>query len=219
MVVSGQCHAPAALYPRAKDPRYALYRRLGGPESCSEHKRLEEKSFASAREWTPVVQSVVRVYTDWATPAPRSDSTDFKPLTYYATLQFILMPSPLELFSLNLKLQNSEPWAACITVQYSVPAQRKRCGRHFLLSNWTIANGPNSFVSHKHVFNYSNSPASQRDNIVLIRTEKQWECHSERRETSYTHSVAKETNLRLNQMRMQITTQSSVSQPAVRGWL
>jgi hypothetical protein len=29
--VSGQRHAPAALYPRGKDPRYPLYRRLGGP--------------------------------------------------------------------------------------------------------------------------------------------------------------------------------------------
>jgi hypothetical protein len=33
--------------------------------------RLEEKSFASAGEQTLVVQSVVRHYTDWATPAPQ----------------------------------------------------------------------------------------------------------------------------------------------------
>jgi hypothetical protein len=32
--VSGQRHAPAALYPRAKDPRYPL----GGPQSRSGHK-------------------------------------------------------------------------------------------------------------------------------------------------------------------------------------
>jgi hypothetical protein len=31
--VSGQRHAPAALYPREKDPRYPLDRRLGGPRS------------------------------------------------------------------------------------------------------------------------------------------------------------------------------------------
>jgi hypothetical protein len=36
--VSGQHHAPAALYPRGKDPRYPLYRRLGGPQSRSERK-------------------------------------------------------------------------------------------------------------------------------------------------------------------------------------
>jgi hypothetical protein len=33
MGVSSQHHAPAALYPRGKDPRYPLYRRLGGPQS------------------------------------------------------------------------------------------------------------------------------------------------------------------------------------------
>jgi hypothetical protein len=31
--------------------------------------RLEENPFASARDWTPSAQSVVRHYTDWATPA------------------------------------------------------------------------------------------------------------------------------------------------------
>jgi hypothetical protein len=36
--VSGQRHAPAALYPRGKDPRYPLYRRLGGPQSRFEHR-------------------------------------------------------------------------------------------------------------------------------------------------------------------------------------
>jgi hypothetical protein len=36
--VSGQRHAPAALYPRAKDPQYPLDRRLGGPQSWSGHK-------------------------------------------------------------------------------------------------------------------------------------------------------------------------------------
>jgi hypothetical protein len=35
MGVSGQRHAPAALYPRGKDPRYPLDRRLGGPQSRS----------------------------------------------------------------------------------------------------------------------------------------------------------------------------------------
>jgi hypothetical protein len=31
--VSGQCHAPAALYPWGKDPWYPLDRRLDGPQS------------------------------------------------------------------------------------------------------------------------------------------------------------------------------------------
>jgi hypothetical protein len=38
MGVSGQHHAPVALYPRGKDPRYPLYRRLGGPQSRSGHR-------------------------------------------------------------------------------------------------------------------------------------------------------------------------------------
>jgi hypothetical protein len=62
----GQRHAPATLYPRQL-PRYLLDRRLGGPQSWSVQ-RLEEKSFASAGDRTPIVQSLVRYYTDWATP-------------------------------------------------------------------------------------------------------------------------------------------------------
>jgi hypothetical protein len=31
--VNGQRHAPAALYPRVKDPLYSSYRTLGGPHS------------------------------------------------------------------------------------------------------------------------------------------------------------------------------------------
>jgi hypothetical protein len=50
--VSGESHAPAALYPRGKDPRYPLYRRLGGPQSPSGNQRVEEKSFASAGDRT-----------------------------------------------------------------------------------------------------------------------------------------------------------------------
>jgi hypothetical protein len=37
MGVSGQRHAPAALYPRGKDSRYPLDRMLGGPQSRSGH--------------------------------------------------------------------------------------------------------------------------------------------------------------------------------------
>jgi hypothetical protein len=37
-VVSGQRHVPAVLYPRGKDPRYPMYRRLGRPQSRSGHR-------------------------------------------------------------------------------------------------------------------------------------------------------------------------------------
>jgi hypothetical protein len=68
MEVSGQHHAPAALYPRGKDPQYPLDRRLGGPQ------RPEEKSSASVGDRTPVVQSAVSHFTDWATLAPNLSS-------------------------------------------------------------------------------------------------------------------------------------------------
>jgi hypothetical protein len=50
MGVSGQGHAPAALSPRGKDPRFPLDR------------RLEEESFASAGDRTPVDQSSHTLY-------------------------------------------------------------------------------------------------------------------------------------------------------------
>jgi hypothetical protein len=40
--VSGQHHVPAALYLRGKDPRYPLYRRLGGPQSWSGHRNYRK---------------------------------------------------------------------------------------------------------------------------------------------------------------------------------
>jgi hypothetical protein len=66
MGVSGQRHVPAALYLRGKDTRYPLDRRLDGPQSRSGHKGLCRGS----NPYRPVVQSVVRHYTAWATPAP-----------------------------------------------------------------------------------------------------------------------------------------------------
>jgi hypothetical protein len=69
MEVSGQRHVPAALYPREKDPRYPGQEAGWAPEPVWTQ-RLEEKSSASVGNWTPVVQSLVRHYTDWATPAP-----------------------------------------------------------------------------------------------------------------------------------------------------
>jgi hypothetical protein len=61
--LSGQHHAPAALLPRGKDPRYPLYRRLGGPQSQS-GKRIQGKSFRLCRGSNldrPVVQRVARL--------------------------------------------------------------------------------------------------------------------------------------------------------------
>jgi hypothetical protein len=59
MGVSGKSHAPAPIGQEA-----------GWVSELVWTQRLEEKFFASARNRTPVTQSVVRHYTDWATPAP-----------------------------------------------------------------------------------------------------------------------------------------------------
>jgi hypothetical protein len=69
MGVSGQYHAPAALCPGEGTPR-----RLGGPQVWTQ--RLEENSLASVGDRTPVVHSVVKHYTDRATPPPH-----YKPLS------------------------------------------------------------------------------------------------------------------------------------------
>jgi hypothetical protein len=67
--VSGQGHAPATLYPWGKRPRYPLDRRLGWAPEPVWMQRLEEKSSASVRDRTLVIQSVVSHFSDWATPA------------------------------------------------------------------------------------------------------------------------------------------------------
>jgi hypothetical protein len=66
MGVSGQRHAPAALESRGKDPRYPLYRRLGGPKSRSGHRGYRKDPFASAGDRTSIARPVARHYTDWA---------------------------------------------------------------------------------------------------------------------------------------------------------
>jgi hypothetical protein len=51
--VSSQHHAPDALYPRGRDPRYPLYRRLGGPQDRSgpQASKLNWKMSAGHKEW------------------------------------------------------------------------------------------------------------------------------------------------------------------------
>jgi hypothetical protein len=69
MGVSGQHHAPAALYP-AEGPPVPIGQEAGWASEPVWMQRLEEKSSASVGDRTPVVQPVVRHYTDWATAAP-----------------------------------------------------------------------------------------------------------------------------------------------------
>jgi hypothetical protein len=64
MGVSDQHHALAALYPQRKDPPVPIVQEAGWAREPVWMQRLEEKSFASVRDQTPVVQSVVRHHTD-----------------------------------------------------------------------------------------------------------------------------------------------------------
>jgi hypothetical protein len=68
--VSGQRHALAALYPRGKNPPVPIVQEAGWTLELVCTKRLEEVSFASAADRTPVVQSVVAQCIDRATRAP-----------------------------------------------------------------------------------------------------------------------------------------------------
>jgi hypothetical protein len=60
MEVSGQLHDPPAFKPGEKNPRYPLYRRLGGPQSRSGHGGEKKKNpiIAPPGNWTLVVQLV-----------------------------------------------------------------------------------------------------------------------------------------------------------------
>jgi hypothetical protein len=63
---------PGRSLPPGKGPLVLIGQGLGGPQSRSGH-RLEEKSFRLSQGSNldrPVVRSVVRHYTDWATLAP-----------------------------------------------------------------------------------------------------------------------------------------------------
>jgi hypothetical protein len=63
MLLSGQRHAQAVLYP-GKGPQVPIGMEAGWAPGPVWTQRLEEKSCASAGDRTPVVDSVVRHYTD-----------------------------------------------------------------------------------------------------------------------------------------------------------
>jgi hypothetical protein len=57
MGVSGQHHAPAALYPRGKDPAVPIGEEAGWAPEPVWTQRIEEKSFAPAGDRTPIARS------------------------------------------------------------------------------------------------------------------------------------------------------------------
>ena len=69
-MVGGQGHVPAALPPAM--PRYALYRRLGGPQGRPG--RLQNFSSPPPPGFDPrTVQPAASLYTDWAIPTHSDD--------------------------------------------------------------------------------------------------------------------------------------------------
>jgi hypothetical protein len=66
MGVSGQCHAPAALYPQGRDPLCPLNRTLGGTHSRSRRRGQRKKKSAPVGDGTPIIHLIVRHCTDWA---------------------------------------------------------------------------------------------------------------------------------------------------------
>jgi hypothetical protein len=84
MGASGQCHIPAALHLWGKDSQcWLIGQEAGWAPELVWMQRLEEKSFAPAGDRTPVIQSVVRHYTDWATTAIKSSLNYKKKLGEY----------------------------------------------------------------------------------------------------------------------------------------
>jgi hypothetical protein len=59
MGVSGQHHAPAALYPRGKDPPVPIVQEAGWAPEPVWTQRLEEKSVAPAGDRTPIASMLV----------------------------------------------------------------------------------------------------------------------------------------------------------------
>jgi hypothetical protein len=69
MEVSGQRHAPVALYPRGKNPPGTHCTRGWMGPKAGMNAKARKKSSAPVGDWTPIVEPVVRHYTAWATGA------------------------------------------------------------------------------------------------------------------------------------------------------
>jgi hypothetical protein len=109
-----------------------------GPEPARTQ-RLEEKSCAFDGDRTPVVQSVIRHYTDWATPAPSLPTNSPLFMEREGSLSFSQEPttgpysepveSSLHLTPCFFKIQ------FIIIILSSVPVYSKRSGP-FTFSHW-----------------------------------------------------------------------------------
>jgi hypothetical protein len=134
MGMSGQRHAPAALY-----PRFPLDRRQFPEPVWTQG--LEKKSSAPVGDRAPIFQPVVRHYTDWATAAPHEISTVANrcrtaDTRISSTCLFCgkLTRSWCKIFSPKEALGADVFWkvVACLLVTPSIP-----CASSFL---WNLAN-------------------------------------------------------------------------------
>jgi hypothetical protein len=62
---------PRPRFASAKGPPVPIVQEAGWASEPVWTQRLEEESFAPAGDGTPIARSLVRHYTNWATPAPQ----------------------------------------------------------------------------------------------------------------------------------------------------
>jgi hypothetical protein len=118
MGMSGQHHAPAALYPGERTP---------GTHWTGWTQRLEEKSSASVGDWTPVIQSIVRHYTDWATSAHLFMCSD-KHYRNFKHISFLVPDrSYLREWAAFLGFSHTHLMACCSIWRWSVPVLVSSC--------------------------------------------------------------------------------------------
>ena len=132
MGVGGHRHAPAALTPLKT--RYALYRRLGGPQGRSgQVRKISPPPGFDHR----TVQLVASRYTDWATCSLCISNWRKKNISYMWRLEGSLLHQremqirPVHGVSMLVGSSNSGGLPACATatltlVRYVIPKRRKK---------------------------------------------------------------------------------------------
>jgi len=108
-MMSGQQHAPTALYPPLRKTWYPFYRRLGGPQGQSGW----AENLVPTGIRTRTVQPVVDRYTDWATGAQYGNYLSIKISNFLSPELLLTSWNPFTLSELQ--------WADnCNTKQYTL---------------------------------------------------------------------------------------------------